>query len=170
MAPAWEKLMEKYADDQHAVVAEVDCTAGGKSLCDQVGVQGFPTLKWGDVSALEDYEGGRDEEALMAFAEENLKPLCNPQNIDLCDEEKKAMIEKLQAMPASELAEAIQGKEQEIKDAEKLFETELEKLQKKYEEISAEKDETIKAVKTSGLGMMKAVRASKPKEAANDEL
>merc|ERR1719387_3517154 len=131
MAPAWEKLMEKYADDQHAVVAEVDCTAGGKSLCDQVGVQGFPTLKWGDVSALEDYEGGRDEEALMAFAEENMKPLCNPQNIDLCDEEKKAQIQKLQA---------------------------------KYEELSSEKDAAIKAVKTSGLGMMKAVRASKPKE------
>merc|ERR1712146_761816 len=75
-----------------------DCTAGGKPLCDQVGVQGFPTLKWGDVSALEDYEGGRDEEALMAFAEENMKPLCNPQNIDLCDEEKKAQIEEFQAM------------------------------------------------------------------------
>merc|ERR1712094_16450 len=136
--------MEKYADDQHAVVAEVDCTAGGKPLCDQVGVQGFPTLKWGDVSALEDYEGGRDEEALMAFAEENMKPICNPQNIDLCDEEKKAQIEKLQAMLPSELTELIEGKEKELQN-----------LQAKYEEISAEKDATIKAVKTSGLGTMK---------------
>merc|ERR1719174_1032589 len=167
MAPAWNTLMEKYADNPHAVVAEVDCTAGGKPLCDQVGVQGFPTLKWGDASALEDYDGARSEEALTAFAEENMKPLCNPQNIDLCEEEK-AQIEKLQAMPASELAELIEGKEQEMKDAEALFETELEKLQKKYEEISAEKEATIKAVKTSGLGMMKAVRAAQPKEAEKD--
>merc|ERR1719247_1936657 len=164
MAPAWEKLMEKYADNQHALVAEVDCTAGGKPLCDQVGVQGFPTLKWGDASALEDYDGARSEEALTAFAEENMKPLCNPQNIDLCDEEKKAQIEKLQAMPASQLAELIEGKEKEIKDAEAHFETELQKLQAKYEELSAEKDASIKAVKASGLGTMKAVRASKKAE------
>merc|ERR550514_1824491 len=143
--------MEKYAENPNAVVAEVDCTAEGKPLCEAQGVQGYPTLKWGDVSALEDYQGGRDLDALAKFAEENLKPRCSPANIDLCDEE-------------------IKKKEQEIKDAETTFETELEKLQKKYEEISAEKDETIKAVKSSGLGMMKTVRASKPKEAANDEL
>merc|ERR1712094_141075 len=115
-----------------------------------------------------DYEGGRDVEALMAFAEENMKPICNPQNIDLCDEEKKAQIEKLQTMPPSELTELIEGKEKEIKDAEAHFGTELQKLQAKYEELSAEKDATIKAVKTSGLGTMKAVRASK--KAEKDEL
>merc|ERR1712232_1145818 len=69
-------------------VASVDCTAGGKPLCDSNGIQGFPTLKWGDPNALEDYQGGRSLDALKSFATENLKPVCSVSNIDLCDDEK----------------------------------------------------------------------------------
>merc|ERR1719473_2291425 len=163
MAPAWDKLMEKYADNKDAVVANVDCTAGGKEICEQQGVQGFPTPKWGDVSALEDYQGGRDLDALEKFAEENLKPRCSPAHIELCDEEKKASIEELQKMSSEELDEQIQKKNDEIKAAETLFETELEKLQKRYEEIDQEKKDSIKAVKESGLSMMKSVAALKKK-------
>merc|ERR1719231_113086 len=157
MAPAWDKLMEKYADNKDAVVANVDCTAGGKEICEQQDVQGFPTLKWGDVSALEDYKGGRDLEALEKFAEENLKPRCSPAHIELCDDEKKARIEEMQK------------KNDEIKAAETLFETELEKLQKRYEEIDQEKKDSIKAVKESGLSMMKSVAALKKKASESSE-
>merc|ERR1712157_452428 len=81
--------MDAYADSKTALVADVDCTAEGKPLCDSHGVQGFPTIKWGDPSNLEDYEGGRDFASLEKFAKENLKPMCSPKNIDLCDDEKK---------------------------------------------------------------------------------
>ena len=40
-----------------ALVADVDCTTEGKPLCEENGVQGFPTIKWGSPDALEDYEG-----------------------------------------------------------------------------------------------------------------
>merc|ERR1711988_635862 len=130
------------------------------------GVQGFPSLKWGDVSALEDYEGGRDLEALEKFADENLKPRCSPANVDLCDEEKKAHIEELQQMSAADLDAAIEEKSGEIKSAEALFEAELEKLQKKYEEISQQKKDSIQAVKDSGLSLMKSVSALKAKAGA----
>merc|ERR1711861_13788 len=114
-----EELMKEYAESATSVVAEVDCTSdGGKALCQEHGVQGFPSIKHGDPSALEDYQGGRDSDSLKTFAKDNLKPLCSPSTIEHCDEEK----------------------EKEIKDAEENFNTELEKLQKAYEGLVEAKD------------------------------
>merc|ERR1712217_313825 len=98
-----------------ALVADVDCTAAGKDLCETHGVEGFPTIKWGDPSALEDYEGGRELKDLKKFAEENLKPLCSPANIDLCDEEKKKQIQDLQAMSSDDLDAKIEELEGQMK-------------------------------------------------------
>merc|ERR1712046_115862 len=106
--------------------ADVDCTAEGKPLCEANGVQGFPTIKWGDPSGLEDYKGGRDYEALKKFAKENLKPMCSPANLDLCDDEKKKKIEELQAK--------IDEKKAEMKTLETTFEEEVKKLQASYEQ------------------------------------
>merc|ERR1719301_369484 len=110
MKPAWDKLMDAYADSKTALVADVDCTSDGKPLCESNGVQGFPTIKWGDPSALEDYQGGRDYEALKKFAKENLKPMCSPANLDLCDDEKKAKIQELQAMSPEDLKAKVDAK------------------------------------------------------------
>merc|ERR1719253_1390731 len=101
-----------------ALVGDVDCTAAGKPLCDSNGVRGFPTIKWGDASNLEDYQGGRDFDSLKKFADENLKPICSPSNIDLCDADQKAKIEKIQAMSADDLDAGIAAKEKELEDAE----------------------------------------------------
>ena len=111
MKPAWEKLMDAFADSKTALVGDVDCTAAGKPLCDSNGVQGFPTIKWGDPSALEDYQGGRDFDGLKKFADENLKPMCSPSNIDLCDDAMKKTIAEYQTMDMTKLAELIDGKE-----------------------------------------------------------
>jgi len=154
----------------NALVADVDCTADGKPLCDSNGVKGFPTLKYGDPSSLEDYKGGRDFKALKKFASENLKPMCSPTNIDLCDDEKKAEIEKLQAMSGEDLDAAIAEKEKLLTEAEETFKSEVEKLQNKYQELMAAKEKTEEDVKESGLGMMKAVKAAKGKAADKDEL
>jgi len=161
--------MGDYKDHKTALVADVDCTAAGKPLCDSNGVQGFPTIKHGDPSNLEDYEGGRSYDDLKSFADENLKPTCGPANLDLCDDEKKAEIEKLQAMSSEDLDKAISEKEEDLAAAEKTFESEVEKLQKKYQSLMEEKDATIKAVKESGLGLMKAVKSA-AKDKGKDEL
>merc|ERR1712146_772434 len=97
------------------------------------------------------------------MGDENLKPMCSPTNIDLCDDEKKAQIEELQALSAEELQAKIDAEEQKIKDAEKLFEDELVKLQSTYEQISKDKEDTIADVKASGLGLMKSVKAASAK-------
>jgi len=160
MKPAWDKLMKEYEGHKSALVADVDCTAGGKPLCDSNGVRGFPTIKYGDPNNLEAYQGGRDFNALKKFADENLKPVCSPVNIDLCDATQKAEIEKLQALSADDLASKIKDEEKKLADAEENFKSEVSKLQKTYEKLQKEKEDTIAAVKASGLGLMKSVQAA----------
>jgi len=164
MKPAWDKLMAEFKDSKDVLIGDADCTADGKSLCEEVGVQGYPTIKYGDPSALEDYQGGRDFDSLKKHAETKLKPSCSPTNLHLCDDAKKAEIEKLQKMSASDLDAEISKKETEISAAESNFKSEVEKLQKKYKELQEEKEEAIKAVKESGLGLMKAVKAASKKK------
>jgi len=164
MKPAWDKLMKEFKDSKDVLIGDCDCTADGKGLCEEVGVQGYPTIKFGDPSALEDYQGGRDFDSLKKHAETKLKPSCSPSNLDLCDDAKKAEIEKLQKMSASDLEAEISTKEKEISAAESNFKSEVEKLQAKYKALQEEKEETIKKVKESGLGLMKAVKAANKKK------
>jgi len=98
---------------------------------------------------------------------ENLKPVCSPANLDLCDDDKKKEIETLQALSAADLDAKIEAGEKEIKDAESTFESEVKKLQERYEQLQKDKDEGIKKVKESGLGLMKSVKAAAGKK---DEL
>jgi len=161
--------MSEFKDSSSGLVADVDCTTGGKSLCETHGIRGYPTIKWGDPTALEDYQGGRSFDALKAFADENLKPMCSPTNLDLCDDEKKAEIGKFQAMSPDELEAAIAAKKKEIEDAEEAFNTGLKGLQETYEKLQKDKDEGIKAVKESGLGLMQAVLAAAGKEKPKEE-
>ena len=45
MKPDWAKLLKEYKDSASVVIADVDCTAGGKYLCSDIGVQGYLTIK-----------------------------------------------------------------------------------------------------------------------------
>merc|ERR1712039_467803 len=143
MGPAWDKLIKAYKGSKTALVADVDCTAAGKPLCETHGVEGFPTIKWGDPSSLEDYEGGRDLKDLEKFAEENLKPLCSPSNLELCDDEKKKQITELQALSEDELSKKIDTLETEMKSVSENFDKEVEQLQATYEKLEKEKTEKL---------------------------
>jgi len=160
MKPAWDKLMAEFDGSADRLVGDVDCTAAGKPLCDSNGVQGFPTIKFGDPNNLEDYQGGRDFDALKKFADESLGPSCGPSNLDLCDDDQKKEIEKYTSMSADELDAAIKAAEAGLTEAEETFKTEVEQLQKTYEGLMKAKDDAIAAIKASGLGMMKSVKAS----------
>jgi len=172
MVPTWNKLMDEYAGDSTKLIADVDCTAAGKPLCDSNGVKGFPTLKYGDPSALEDYKGGRDFDALKKHVDTKLVPSCSPANIDLCDEEKKAEIAKFAAMPAAELQALIDAKSAEQEAAESDFKKGVEELQATYEKLQKTKEEKLDEIKASGLGLMTAVskHAAKAATAAAGEL
>jgi len=169
MKPDWDKLIGEFSGSATQLVADVDCTADGKPLCDANGVKGFPTLKYGDPSDLQDYEGGREYDDLKKFAEESLKPMCSPSNIDLCDDDKKKEIEGFMALSADDLDAKIADEEKKLEEAEQSFKDEVQKLQDTYQKLSTDKDEKIAAVKAAGLGLMKSVKVAKAKD-TKDEL
>lgn len=164
MKPDWDKLIAEYTDHPSILIADVDCTADGKELCETHGVEGFPTIKYGDPNNLEAYEGGRDLDSLQTFAKENLGPTCGPANIDLCDDEKKKKVNELLAMSFDELATSVTTKEEEIKKLESEFKEMVEGLQAAYEAGQKKKEEETKKIKDAGLGTMKQVLAHRKKE------
>merc|ERR1712107_720851 len=97
----------------------------------------------------------------MGFAKENLKPLCSPKNLDLCDEEKKKQIQDLQAMSNEDLDAKIEELEGQMKSTSEDFDKAVEGLQAQYEEMEKNKTEIIATIKKSGLALMKAVLNSK---------
>mmetsp|Transcript_14610 Transcript_14610/g.32214 ORF Transcript_14610/g.32214 Transcript_14610/m.32214 type:complete len:212 (-) Transcript_14610:49-684(-) len=160
MAADYEKLASDWEGHAVGLIAEVDCTAAGKPLCDANGVKGFPSLRYGDPSDLQEYKGGRSYDALSSFAKDNLKPVCSIKNIDLCDDAKKAEIVAFQGMSSADLDAKIAESETKIADAEKAFDEGLQGLQSTYEKLNGDKDAKVAEVKASGLGLMKAVLAA----------
>jgi len=162
MKPDWDKLEAEYKDSKEILIADVDCTAGGKELCNDVGVRGYPSIKHGDPNNMEDYKGGRSFADLKKFAA-TLGPQCGPANLDLCDAEKKKKIEELTAMSAADRENLVKESEGKITKLEADFKKFVDGLQKSYTEANEKKDKDIEAVKASGLGLLKAVNAHQKK-------
>jgi len=174
MKPDWDKLADNFADSKDVVIADVDCTLDdNKDLCSSYGVQGYPTIKYFTGSTDpkgDDYKGGRTYDDLVKFAEENLGPSCSPDNLDLCNDEQKAEIEKFSSMGAEDLQKLVDEKQAEVDSAETNFKEELEKLQKHYEELVKEKEAAVAAA-SPDLRTMRTVLGSLTKGAdAKDEL
>merc|ERR1712176_1132294 len=166
--PDWDKLMAEYNGHATTLIADVDCTTGGKDLCNQVGIRGYPTIKHGDPNDLQDYKGGRDFNALKKFAE-GLGPTCGPANLDLCDDDKKKQIDEFKALGVAKREEKIKEEEAAMEKLEKEFKAFVEDLQKKYQDASDKKDKDVEAIKSTGLGLLKAVHAHE-KKAGKSEL
>jgi len=108
MKPAWDKLMEAFKDSDSAVVGDVDCTGVGKDFCKKHNVDSYPTIKYGDPSDLQEYTGGRDFDALKAFADIELAPFCGPAHVDLCDEATQKQLTLLMGMESKQLEAKLQ--------------------------------------------------------------
>merc|ERR1719379_766718 len=174
--------MDEYKESKAGLVADVDCTAAGKELCEKHDVRGYPTIKWGDPSDLQDYNGGRSFDELKKFADENLGPTCGPDNLDLCDDEAKAQIKKFSKFDIDELSEKIEELDAKITKIGDKAQKSVDSAQKAVEGLQAkvekENDKKAKAIakekKKLGFNYMQAVMASKkkkeePKEEAKEE-
>jgi hypothetical protein len=91
-------------------------------------------------------------------------------NVDLCDDEKKALIKKYQDMTLEALKEEVATQEGLMEDAEKNFHEKVQELQATYEKLNEEKNDAIAKVKASGMGLMKSVIKSKEVPEAKEEL
>lgn len=168
MKPAWDSLMEEYASSESILVADVDCIGAGKPLCDNVGVKGFPTIKYGDPSSLEAYQGGRDLDALKEFASE-LKPSCNVGTLENCDDEQKEAIGSLIEESEDSLSEKVASHEKSVADIESEFRESVATLQKTYEGLMAKKKSDIETVsKENNIGIVKSVLSHKKKSSKSE--
>ena len=175
MKSDWEILMDTFEVNSDQLIVDVDCTdKDAEALCEAQGIEGYPTIRYGPVDDLMEYEGTRDYDALLAFAKENLKPICSLSNFELCDEEKKAEILKLQALSNIDLHALIHNAEQQILRAQDEFEVHSIRLQNDYNQYHLELMTTLDAIKKeSGIVLMKKIAAKNNKaeaDAANDEL
>jgi len=127
--------MEEFASSPSSLVADVDCTADGKALCETQGVQGFPSIKHGDPSDLQDYNGGRDFDSLKKFAEESLGPQCGPLNLDLCDEKKRKKLEGFMAMSLERVEAKIINSQRVVEEEVPLMKKVVGYLKTKKEEL-----------------------------------
>ena len=168
MKPAWDSLMDEYSSSETVLVADVDCIGTGKDLCDAQGVKGFPTIKWGDPAALEDYQGGRDLDALKKFAAE-LKPSCNAATHESCDDEQTEAITALKKESVNDLEQKVKTHDKAKADIESAFKEGVQSLQKQYETLSKTKDDELDDLaKSSNIGLVKSVLAFK--KSSKDEL
>jgi protein disulfide-isomerase-like protein len=158
--PAWDTLMKQYEGHADVLVGESDCTAAGKTLCEDLQVQGYPTLKYGDPASLTDYQGARDLDGLKRFADSELRPACSLSRIDLCDEGQRQRIEELQELSPLELGAEIAKSEKEIAELESKFKADVEQLQAEYKALQDSKRDAVAEVRAGGLGLMRAVQAA----------
>ena len=157
MKPDWDKLMEKHADSETVVVADVDCAGAGKPLCDKQGVGGFPTVKFGNPNALEDYKGGRDFDTLDSFTE-NLKPPCSVETLEHCSDAEKVLIGDLKQENAETLQKMVDDEIEERSIIEKTFKNDVKSLQEKFKTLQKQKDKDMESLKSKhNIGVVSAI-------------
>jgi thioredoxin-like negative regulator of GroEL len=107
MKPAFDKLAADYEGHASVLIADVDCTADGQSLCQAQGVSGYPTIKYFVDGEENKYQGGREYEQLKQFVEDTLEPKCSVAEQDGCTQREKDYIVKMQGKGADAIAKQL---------------------------------------------------------------
>lgn len=156
MKPAWDQLMVDFKDSKTGLVADVDCTKE-EDLCSQQKVEGYPTIKWGKIGELKDYEGDRELGALQEFAKTNLGPICGPKSLSECDETQKKQIEEFMKLDDEALKTKMTEQNKAVEAIEKEFEKEIEALEAAHKVKEDAKNAKVNAINAEGLSSMNIV-------------
>jgi len=149
MAPAWEQLADDYKDSKVTLIAEVDCT-DEEELCETFDVQGFPTLNYGDVNDVQDYQGQRDYDSLKEFVKENLEqPICSIHNMVACAADVKDAIAGLEKKSAEELQKIVEEFEKGAEEADAILQAEIERVEEEYSKAVEAHNEKVDKLKAS---------------------
>ena len=166
LKPAWDALIEEYQTDPHVLIGACDCTAGCQSLCRDMEIQGYPTLRFGDPAALEDYTGPRDAASLSAHAK-TLKPPCALDKPELCDDEQMAELEHLLALAPEDLRARVEQAASEFAALEAQHKVAVHELQQEYLKLQAAKTAEERRMART-LALVKVVEARRAQ--AHEEL
>ena len=171
MKPAWDSLGDKFKDSKTVIIADVDCTASGKSLCDKHGVRGYPTIKYYNPpdEEGEDYKGGRDLAALTKFVETELGPGCSVDAKENCSAEQLSALQTYIDMDAAERASKLETMKKAMADAEEKHNELLKQLQATFKE-SQEKLEKLKEDAAPQIKLLKAATPGPAKAGGKDEV
>merc|ERR1719204_1998778 len=108
MKPDWDRLMGDYENNGGVIVADVDCTSdGGKAVCGDNGVQGYPTIKYWKDGTEEKYQGPRDYAGLKKFVEDNLEKGCDVSSPESCSAKEQKYITKMKAKGGAAITKQI---------------------------------------------------------------
>jgi len=164
MKPDWDSLAADFADSKTVIIADVDCTAAGKPLCEKFGVRGYPTIKYFNPpdEEGEDYKGGRSLADLKKFASTELGPGCSVDTIDNCSEEQKKDLQTYIDMAADERAKMLEEMKSELSAAEAKHEALLKELQATYKESM----DALEKLKETSAPKIKLLKAATPTPAA----
>jgi len=164
MKPDWDSLGAKFKDSSKVLIADVDCTAGGKSLCEKHGVRGYPTIKYYNPpdEEGEDYKGGRDLAALTKFVETELGPGCSVDAKENCSAEQLADLQKYIEMDAEERKTKLESMKKAMADAEEKHNELLKQLQATFKESQ----EALEKLKEDSAPTIKLLKAATPSGAA----
>jgi len=171
MKPDWDALGDKFKDSPKVVIADVDCTAGGKSLCDKSGVRGYPTIKYYNPpdEEGEDYKGGRDLPALTKFVETELGPGCSVDAKENCSAEQLEKLQTYIAMDAAERASKLESMKTALTEAEEKHNELLKQLQATFKE-SQDALEKLKEDSAPTIKLLKAATPSGKAAPGKDEV
>ena len=164
MKPTWDKLADEFNSGSKVLVADVDCTAGGKDLCETYGVQGFPTIKYFNPPDEdgEDYKGGRDLAALKKFVENELGPGCSVDTKENCSAEQLKELQTYIEMDAAEREAKMTKMKDELKTAEDAHNELLKQLQAQFKESQ----DALEKLKEESAPVIKLLKAATPSAAA----
>jgi len=114
MKPDWDKLAGNFKGAKQVLIADVDCTAKGDSLCKKFDVKGYPTIKYWMEGEDEpkDYDGGRSYDDLEKFVEDTYKAGCNVRTEENCRDIQKKVMSEYKDFDLTQLQEEIQRLEE----------------------------------------------------------
>ena len=132
----WQVLEEEYEQNDNVVIGTVDCDVETK-LCADYNVVGTPTLLYGERNSLKEYAGDTSFAKLNKWTKEMLlNPICSPENLHVCNDIDRSRLESWITMSVEEIEQMIQSIHDDEKNAQLDHDTNMDKLQKIYDDLN----------------------------------
>jgi len=100
MKADWEALGDEYASSSSVLIGDVDCTVE-TALCSEMGVSGYPTIKYWKDGKANDYQSGRDAVSLKKHVKDNLEVACTISDPSGCTAKEVAFIGTAKALDSA---------------------------------------------------------------------